>query len=268
MQPGTTTCGRPELADDAQPVRSAVVDAAHERVGHLVGREVDDPAEPPLGASSSMAGPPTPLEWKTIVGEARLGQLVAQRHHRPGGVAQHRHRDGAPGRLPVSTGAGDASVLDHAGDGGGDVVEHQPGDVVEPQDVDHGVHDHHVPRPDERPELVPPRRDRRDDHLRDADRQPHQRTGRHDRALCAADADPAEDPAGAEQVLDVVREHRAHRRDCAPARPGRPQLLDRRPGVPGDLVARHVRDHVERRVEDPAVDDQGREAAARSASRR
>jgi hypothetical protein len=98
-----------------------------------------------------------------------------------------------------------------------DVVEDRAGDLVEAEDVHHRVDDHHVAGAYQRAELVAPRRDRGDHHLRDADREPHQRAGGHDGALGAADADAAGDAALPVQVRHVVGEHRPHRGDRAAA---------------------------------------------------
>ena len=62
------------------------------------------PTNRPSAASSSIAGPPTPFEWKITLSRPCRGQRVADRHHRLGGVAEHGDRHARPVRRRAAAG--------------------------------------------------------------------------------------------------------------------------------------------------------------------
>ena len=96
MQPGTTTCGRPSRPMRAQPLGAADVEAADQLVGQLVGREVDDADEQPVGRELLHRRPADAVRMEDDAVEALARQRVADRHHRLGRVAEHRDRDARP----------------------------------------------------------------------------------------------------------------------------------------------------------------------------
>ncbi len=106
------------------------------------------PEMAPASISRSIAGPPTPLAWKTTGAWPAASSCGQHPHHRRGGVAEH----GDANAVLAQALHGPARIASHSHHGRGGVVEHGARDRVDPEDVGDRVHDEGVALADERAE--------------------------------------------------------------------------------------------------------------------
>jgi hypothetical protein len=178
------------------------VDAVEQRVGQLGQRVVDHPAERTGLDQVLHRGPADPVGMEDDRLVAGLDERVAHAHDARRRLPEHRHADAALAQLLDRP----AALQDHPGHRGRRVVEDRARDLVEAEDVDHRVHDRHVALAHERAERPPAGGAGGDDQLRHPDRQRVHGRGTEQRALGAAQAQHAGDPA-----LGVGAQHdRAH----------------------------------------------------------
>ena len=135
-------------------------DPADELVRELGGREVEHAVEE-AGGGEPLERTPAGAGRVEDVGRARVaGEQRARVRHRGGGDAEHRDRNalGARSRWDWEDGLGPSEsrlvCTCHARDRAGGVFEDGAQDVVEPRDVDDGIHDRDVRVAHEGPDVA------------------------------------------------------------------------------------------------------------------
>ena len=254
---------QPVAAGDRQALRPRRVDAVHQRVGELGERVVDDPGERARRGELLHRGAADAVGVEDHRRMAGREQALAQLHHARRGLPEHRHPDGALAEVADRA----AAVARHADDRRGRVVEDRPGDRVQPEDVDHGVHHHRVGLAHERAELAPAGRARGHDQLRHADGERVHRARAHQAALGAAEAERAVEPALGEQA-QADRPHAGeHPLDRGAARPGRTDALQVVTRRGGDVGVRDVGRDAARLAEDARCRSRSAARRARAGGR-
>ena len=185
------------------------------------------PASRPESARLSIERPPVPVAWNT-----RQSKSPSSRRTTPctAGVVTPNivmPTAGRARRRRASRASGEGS-RDHAGERMRGVAEHLLGDEVEALHVGDRIHHHDVGRADIAADLAGG--DRRDHHLRDAERQAAHSRRRERRAAGAAGGNDAADAAFA---VDPAREGFGHGRDRSAAVAGEDSARSR----PGCMAA-------------------------------
>ena len=208
---------QPGLGRGFHALRSRDVKAAHHVVRQLLRRVVDHAHEHAGGDQLLHGRAADPIGMKNHASVTRLFQVALERHHRRRRVAQHRH-----GHEATAAGRGDGPRPHphHPGHGRRRVAEDGHAQWIQPQNVNHRVHDHYVARADERPEGTPPRGQRADHQLGHPDRQHVHGRGTEDGSFRTAQAENPGHTTLPVEVKGYPRDAPAHAPDGGAAGAG------------------------------------------------